>query len=77
MQFRFAHDLFQQRRLQEPRRRQNLLVRTVSVVSGGQVVEELGQVLPDCVLAGEQSEICIKTRRPRMVVAGPDMRVAA
>src|SRR5215472_5260270 len=77
MQLRFALDLLEQRLLQERWRRQNFLVRTVSVVPGRQIVEELGQVLSDRVVGGEQSEICIKTRGSRMVVAGPDMRIAA
>src|SRR4029077_14680486 len=39
--------------------------------------EKLSQILADSIVAGEQSVVGVKSRRPRMIVAGADMRVAA
>src|SRR5713101_7636922 len=59
------------------RRGQDFSIRTIRHIASCQVVEELSKVLADRIVAGEQSVVGVKSRRPRMIVAGPDMRVAA
>ena len=59
------------------RRGEELLVRALRTVAGRQIVEELGQVLADERIAGEEPEVAVDARGARMVVAGADVRVAA
>ena len=72
-----AIDLLEQRLLERARRRQDLVVGPPGLVAGGQVVEQLGQVGADRVVAGEQAEVAVDPRRPGVVVAGADVGVAA
>jgi hypothetical protein len=49
----------------------------VGPVAGGEIVEQLGEVLSDRVVGREQTEVAVEARRSGVVVAGTDVRVAA
>ena len=61
---------------QEGGRHQQLAVADVTGVAGEEV-EELGEVVANVAVGGQQPEIGVEARRAGVVVAGPDVAVAA
>ena len=57
-------------------RRHQQLAEGVRATEPGQVVEEVGQVGGDLLVAREEAEVLVEPRRDRVVVPGADVRVA-
>jgi hypothetical protein len=72
-----ALDLVEERGLQVLGRRQELAVLALGPEPGGQVVEQLGQVAAQDLVAGEQAEVGVLPGGAGVVVAGGDVGVAA
>ena len=71
-----ALDPLEQPLLQALGRDQELAVLARRLVAGGQIVEQLGQVVADRVVAGQQAEVGIDPRGAGVIVAGADVGVA-
>ena len=63
--------------LAQGERRDEQLAEVRGPPEAGEVVEEIGDVVRDRLVGGEQPEVLVDARRQRVVVAGADMDVAA
>ena len=70
-------DLLEQGGLQHHRRREELLVLAPRLVAGREVVEELGQILADLFVTGEEPNVRVEPGGTGVVVARSHMGVAA
>ncbi len=76
MQRDLALDALQQRALHDVRRGEDLAIGADRPATGGQIVEQLGEVAADLWIAGQKTEVGIQSGRPGVVVAGADVGVA-